>query len=159
MNILVFKLGQRSFGLELGYVCEVLRLGQVTPVPFAPPTLLGAMHVRGQVLPVVDLAPLLGEGASPPSIGATCLRSQVESDHLLLHVGRVEEVIDVDDTDESAPQSARPGLVERVQPTARGPLPLLSPEAVLAKLSEQLQEALAWLHPDPEQRAAPRGGA
>lgn len=148
MDIVVFKLGQRSFGLELAHVREVLRLGRVTPLPLTPPTLLGAMHVRGHVLPVVDLAQLLGEGASRPTMGSTCLRVQLELHHLLFHVGRVEEVVDVD-TDELPPRAAGASLVGRVQPTARGPLPLLDLDAILVAISEQLDQVLACFRPEP----------
>jgi chemotaxis signal transduction protein len=154
MDIVVFKLGPRSFGLELVHVREVLRLGRVTPVPLTPPTLLGAMHVRGHVLPVADLAQLLGERASRPTMGATCLRVQRERHHLLFHVGRVEEVIELD-VESLPPKPATQGsLVERIQPTVRGPLPLLALDPILATLEQQLEQQLAYLRPDPDQPPA-----
>ena len=149
MDIVVFKLGlaadgfaHRRFGLDLAQVREVLRLTRVTPVPLTPPCLFGAMHVRGNVLPVIDLAQLLGERPSRPAMGATCLRVQRDTQQLLLHVVRVEEVLEVEG---EPPPTVAGELVARVQATARGPLPLLSLEAIVDTVNAQLDELLVGL--------------
>jgi chemotaxis signal transduction protein len=53
--------------MPVGHVLEVAELGQVRCVPGARPELLGIRNLRGQILPVVDLALLLGvERTAPP---------------------------------------------------------------------------------------------
>jgi chemotaxis signal transduction protein len=41
-------------------VLEVAELGQVSPVPGAGPSVMGVRNLRGQVLPVFDLARVFG---------------------------------------------------------------------------------------------------
>lgn len=41
-------------------VVEVAEVGEITPVPGAPRAIAGVRNLRGAVLPVVDIAPLLG---------------------------------------------------------------------------------------------------
>jgi purine-binding chemotaxis protein CheW len=49
-----------SYALPVDAVLEVAQLEGVTPVPGATPTVLGVRNLRGAVLPVVDLAGVLG---------------------------------------------------------------------------------------------------
>ena len=50
----------RSYALPVEDVLEVAELGEVTPVPGARPAVVGVRNLRGQVVPVVDLASVLG---------------------------------------------------------------------------------------------------
>ena len=52
--------------MPVEHVREVADLGQVEAVPGARPELLGIRNLRGQILPVVDLARLLGLARSAP---------------------------------------------------------------------------------------------
>jgi purine-binding chemotaxis protein CheW len=49
-----------SYALPVDEVLEVADFAGVTPVPGAPPGLVGIRNLRGAVLPVVDLATVLG---------------------------------------------------------------------------------------------------
>lgn len=55
-----FRVGNENLALPVGQVLEVADLGPLTPVPGAPPSVLGVRNLRGQVLPVIDLATVLG---------------------------------------------------------------------------------------------------
>src|SRR5215212_10563673 len=55
-----FRLGDESFALPVAQVLEVAELGSLARVPGAPPSVLGVRNLRGQVLPVIDLAGVLG---------------------------------------------------------------------------------------------------
>jgi purine-binding chemotaxis protein CheW len=46
-------------------VTEVVRLGPLTRLPSAPPFLTGVFTHRGEVLPVLDIAQLVGQGSIP----------------------------------------------------------------------------------------------
>ena len=48
------------FAIDLGSVREVFELESVTPVPKMPPVFTGVTNVRGMIIPLVDLRPLLG---------------------------------------------------------------------------------------------------
>lgn len=53
------------YAFEAPLVTEVVRLGPLTRLPAAPGFLPGVFTHRGEVLPVLDLAQLVGEGAVP----------------------------------------------------------------------------------------------
>jgi purine-binding chemotaxis protein CheW len=50
------RVADEHYALAVEDVLEVAELGDVTPVPGAGPAVLGVRNLRGQVLPVVDLA-------------------------------------------------------------------------------------------------------
>ena len=57
-HLLVLVQDER-YGLSVDDVIEVLRTGALTAVPGAAPVVLGLQNLRGQAIPVVDLAALL----------------------------------------------------------------------------------------------------
>lgn len=67
---LEFSLGEQRCLLEVRWLRDVLALRDVLPVPMAAPSVLGLVHWRGRMLPVLDLAALLavpGAAAAPAS--------------------------------------------------------------------------------------------
>ena len=56
----VFSLQGHEYALPVGSVVEALRMVAVTPVPEAPPWLVGVINLRGRVIPVMDLRARLG---------------------------------------------------------------------------------------------------
>jgi chemotaxis signal transduction protein len=54
------RLGEESYAVAVEHVIEVAELGKVSPVPGAPRSVLGVRNLRGEVLPVFDLASVLG---------------------------------------------------------------------------------------------------
>jgi purine-binding chemotaxis protein CheW len=54
-QFLVFRLGERRYALPLAVVEQVVRAVDVTPLPKAPPIVLGAINVHGRVLPVLNV--------------------------------------------------------------------------------------------------------
>ncbi|SEJ08921.1 chemotaxis protein CheW [Frateuria terrea] len=51
---LTFQLDGQAYAAPLVQVSEVIRVGEVTPVPGAASDLLGVRHLRGRVVPVLD---------------------------------------------------------------------------------------------------------
>lgn len=51
---LTFQLDGQAYAAPLVQVSEVIRMGEVTPVPGAASDLLGVRHLRGRVVPVLD---------------------------------------------------------------------------------------------------------
>jgi purine-binding chemotaxis protein CheW len=67
MQALLLPLHGDLYALELTAVREVVREPEVTPLPGAPPALLGIFNLRGEVVPVFDTAWLLGLEPAPPA--------------------------------------------------------------------------------------------
>ncbi len=55
LGVVTFRLGGERFAVEARYVREVIRLGDVTPVPGSPEFLVGATNLRGDIMAVLDL--------------------------------------------------------------------------------------------------------
>ena len=55
-----FTLAGHRFAVDVADAREVVVFESITPLPLAPPFVLGLANLRGSVMPVVDLAPLLG---------------------------------------------------------------------------------------------------
>jgi purine-binding chemotaxis protein CheW len=55
MQFVVFRLDKQRYALPLTAVERVVRAVEVTPLPNAPPIVLGAIDFHGRVLPVLDV--------------------------------------------------------------------------------------------------------
>jgi len=84
------RVGAEAYALAVENALEVAQLGQIAPVPGSGPYVLGVYNLRGEVLPVFDLATLFG------------IEREGEPDRLLVteHAGRkagfaVSDVSDV----------------------------------------------------------------
>ena len=55
-EIVVVEVGGRRLGLPAARVREVAAVSTVTPVPTAPPSVVGLTQLRGHIVPVIDLA-------------------------------------------------------------------------------------------------------
>ena len=53
-QLVVFRLDERRYALPLAVVERVVRAVDVTPLPKAPPMVLGVIDVHGRVLPVLN---------------------------------------------------------------------------------------------------------
>ena len=110
-----FRLGDLTLGIEVGKVQEVLRQGELTPVPLAPPHVRGLINLRGQIVTAIDLRPQLGLGTDGP-LGA-CAVVQAGDETISLLVDEVGDVVTppVDDYEEIPA-----GVPERVRAVISG---------------------------------------
>jgi len=59
-EFVIFRLGNERYGIATGSAREVLRLPRLVPVPRLPAQIRGIINLRGLILAVTDLRPLLG---------------------------------------------------------------------------------------------------
>ncbi len=69
---LSFRIGSTDYGIPILTVKEILQHEECTRVPGTPASIRGVINVRGQVVPVVDLAVKFGRAASEVS-KRTCI--------------------------------------------------------------------------------------
>lgn len=62
---LSFRIGTQLYAAPLADVSEVIRQGDITPVPGAAADLLGVRHLRGRIVPVLDGRRRLGIPSMP----------------------------------------------------------------------------------------------
>ena len=96
-QLVVFRLDERRYALPLAVVERVIRAVDVTPLPKAPPIVLGAINMHGRVLPVLNVRRrfLVAERAIGP-----------DDWFLLAHTSQHTVVLVVDESE---------GVVERPQ--------------------------------------------
>jgi purine-binding chemotaxis protein CheW len=59
-QFLVFRLGSETYGLEVTHIQEVVEASSLYYIPRAPAIFCGAVNFHGSILPVLDLAAVLG---------------------------------------------------------------------------------------------------
>jgi len=89
-----FRVGDSCFAVPADAVVEVLRGGRLTRVPLAPAGVLGLVHLRGRIVPVVDPAGLLGIERVVPE-RATHLVVALEDDWYGLVIDEMLDVVEI----------------------------------------------------------------
>ena len=60
-ELLVFGLGNEEYAIDIGLVQEIRGIGAVTSIANAPAFLMGFIHLRGSIVPLIDLRIALGQ--------------------------------------------------------------------------------------------------
>ena len=66
MEVLVFEVGGRRYGLDSSQVIEIVRAASVESLPKALEMVDGLLNVRGEIAPVFDLRTRFGWAPRPP---------------------------------------------------------------------------------------------
>lgn len=82
VNLACFEVKGQIYALEVGHVREIVRVPNITPLPNAPELIEGVVDLRGSVIPVLDLARVLGRGRG--GLGAQARIVVVEFDGLVM---------------------------------------------------------------------------
>jgi len=59
-RFLTFVLGQEVYGLDIGFVREIIGLQEITEIPSAPAWIQGVINLRGKVIPIMDVRARFG---------------------------------------------------------------------------------------------------
>ena len=60
MQLVVFELGDESYGVDISRVQDINRMQEITEIPHAPESVVGVINLRGRVIPVIDLRKRFG---------------------------------------------------------------------------------------------------
>jgi len=105
---LSFRVRQARYALPIELVREIIEYGQITTVPMMPTFIHGVINLRGNVVPVLDLAARFGFELTEPSKRTCIVIIELELDDQLQRIGlvvdAVDAVLDIDSTEvEPAP--------------------------------------------------------
>jgi len=139
----VFECSGRVFAISLAAVREVLSGKLATPVPQAPPALVGVVELHGDVLPVVQPTALLGMVTRPYTPADPIVVLSSRDVKIGLAVDRVRHVRAIDPTSlTSATHDCYRGWWAGSTP----PVAVLDVDAVVSRavrvVAAQLQDAL-----------------
>ncbi|PAU87297.1 chemotaxis protein CheW [Pseudomonas sp. WN033] len=108
LEILLFRLsGQQLFALNVFKIREVLQLPRLTQMPQRHPHVVGVVHLRGQTIPVIDLAAAIGMRAQQVNENSTVIVTEYNNSVQAFVVGGVERIINLNwDTVQPPPRGA-----------------------------------------------------
>jgi purine-binding chemotaxis protein CheW len=95
-QFVTFTLDDRSYGIEVGAVQEVLRGLPRTRIPLTPSALAGLINLRGQVLTAIDLREQLALPPRPADHDPMLIVIRVAGEPVALLVDTIGSVVDVE---------------------------------------------------------------
>ena len=93
LDVLVYRVAGRRHALPVSDVVEVTPSVDLTPLPGAPPQVLGAFAFRGEVVPLIDLAATSGATPLPLRLPEHFVVVATGGRTLALRVDEAEEVL------------------------------------------------------------------
>ncbi|MFM9058159.1 MAG: chemotaxis protein CheW [Planctomycetaceae bacterium] len=102
-----FRVGDHCLAVESDAVAEVLGVRAMTRVPMAPSGVLGLVHVRGRIVPILDPAVRLGLPVPAERRAAAHLVLELAADDWVgLLVDEVLDVVEIPTADVERPHAA-----------------------------------------------------
>jgi purine-binding chemotaxis protein CheW len=104
IQLVTFRLGGETYGINVMQVQEVLRVSEIAPVPGAPHYVLGIINLRGNVVTVIDTRLRLGLSTTEVTDATRIVIIEGASHVVGILVDCVAEVVDLPVSEvESAP--------------------------------------------------------
>lgn len=98
-QFLTFLLGGEPFAINILVIKEIIEYGSLTAVPLMPDFIRGVLNLRGQVLPVIDLAARFGRAPADIARRTCIVIVEMDNDGEKQDVGvvvdSVSEVMDI----------------------------------------------------------------
>jgi len=102
-QLITFRLGEQSFGLDIMAIREIRAWSPATRLPHVPPYVAGVVNLRGTVLPVIDLAARLGWEPANPTDRHVIIVAQVGTQLRGLIVDAVSDIVTAQDEEMQPP--------------------------------------------------------
>jgi purine-binding chemotaxis protein CheW len=135
LRLVCFELRGQELAFRIGDVRETLTLRPITHVFLTPPALAGIFSLRGDIVPVLDLAVLLGLAPTTPGDDSRIVVVERGGNVAGVVVDRLRELRTLDDALEPPPASLAPEvalLVHGIAATPTGTVRVLDLDAILA---------------------------
>lgn len=95
MQLVSFKLGEETYGIEITKIREIILMGQITQVPETPHYIKGLINLRSTVIPVIDLRARFGLAEGEMTDESRIMVLNVGSRTIGIIVDAVSEVLRV----------------------------------------------------------------
>ena len=135
LRLVCFELRGQELALPIGDVRETLPLQPITNVFLTPPCLAGVFSLRGDILPVIDLAVLLGLPATVPGDDSRIVVIDHARGSAGIVVDRLRDLRTIDTELEPPPSSLSSELqllLRGVAATSTGTVRVLDASAILS---------------------------
>jgi len=138
LELVSVAVGDSLFAIDIMSVREIRGWTASTPIPHAPPHVLGMINLRGTILPVADLGELLGLAATEAKASSVVVVAQVGGEQLGLLVDAVCDILTV--TDEAL--RATPEVSGRSRDLVAGMITIDAGIVSVLKLDKLIPETL-----------------
>lgn len=95
VEIIAFHLQGQEFCVKTTSIREIRGWQPATPIPHAPPEVMGMMDLRGSVIPIIDLTQKLGMPPTKADERSAIVVAEVEELVIGLLVDRVSDILTV----------------------------------------------------------------
>ena len=96
LEIIAFRLNDQEFCVKTTTIREIRGWGAATPIPHAPPDVVGVMNLRGVVIPIIDLALKLGMKSIAPTERSAIVVAEINGVAMGLVVDSVSDILTID---------------------------------------------------------------
>lgn len=104
-QLITFQIGEQFLGVDIMAIREIRAWSPTTLLPHVPEYVRGVINLRGNVLPVIDLAARLGWGLTEPTGRHVIIVVRIADQLHGLIVDAVNDIVTVDDEAMQAPPS------------------------------------------------------
>lgn len=104
-QLITFQIGEQFLGVDIMAIREIRAWSPTTLLPHVPDYVRGVINLRGNVLPVIDLAARLGWGLTEPTGRHVIIVVRIAEQLHGLIVDAVNDIVTVDDEAMQAPPS------------------------------------------------------
>lgn len=98
-QFVTFILKDETYGINVMQVQEVLRVSEIAPVPGAPPSVLGIINLRGNVVTVIDTRGRFGLPSTDVDDASRIIVIESEQQVVGILVDAVSEVVELQSAD------------------------------------------------------------
>ena len=95
LQIVGFRVGRETFGVQISVVHEIVRVPEITAVPDAPDCVEGVINLRGRIISVVDLRKRFSQREITRTKKNRILVAEVEGKLVGLVVDAASEVLKI----------------------------------------------------------------
>lgn len=95
-QLITFQIGEQYLGVDIMAIREIRAWTPTTLLPHVPEHVRGVVNLRGTVLPVIDLASLLGWGLTEPTARHVIIVVRIGGQLQGLIVDSVNDIVSID---------------------------------------------------------------
>lgn len=142
MQIVVFSVEGKVLGVDILQVHEILRMVEITPFPRMPPFAIGAINLRGRIVPILNLRQKLNLPDRVPDARTCIILVRNGTKIVGFIVDQVSEVLDLPADYVESPENG-PAWMQSDLFSGLGKLPgrlivIINPERLLSPQEERL---------------------
>lgn len=103
MNLVLFTIDDREYGVDIRQVRQVIRMKEIVRVPEAGEAVEGVISLRGKVVPIINLRRKLGGSQEGPKRWNRIVITEIDGHSVGIIVDKVTDVIKLEPGTVSSP--------------------------------------------------------